>query len=93
MSKNIAPLPEWDRVLSSAARLQRILPDAVKIGTAQANELSPCLHRLESGFPTSQSSGAVVTGIQSIILVELEGLLKSKDYSSNSIKTYRDKFS
>ena len=29
MPKNTAPLPDWERVLSSAARLQRILPDAV----------------------------------------------------------------
>ncbi|MDR3086418.1 MAG: hypothetical protein LBU45_00450 [Azoarcus sp.] len=26
------PLPDWERVLSSAARLQRILPDAVLVG-------------------------------------------------------------
>ena len=31
------PLPEWDLVLSAAARLQRILPDAVLVrGTASA---------------------------------------------------------
>ncbi len=37
MSKNTAPLPEWELVLSSAARLQRILPDAVLVGgTASA---------------------------------------------------------
>ncbi|MEW6167784.1 MAG: nucleotidyl transferase AbiEii/AbiGii toxin family protein [Pseudomonadota bacterium] len=37
MSKNTAPLPDWERVLSSAARLQRILPDAVLVGgTASA---------------------------------------------------------
>ncbi|HEY8906073.1 MAG TPA: hypothetical protein VIM63_08540 [Rhodoferax sp.] len=29
---NIAPLPDWELVLSSAARLQRILPDAVLVG-------------------------------------------------------------
>lgn len=28
MSKNTAPLPDWELVLSSAARLQRILPEA-----------------------------------------------------------------
>lgn len=34
---NIAPLPDWELVLSSAARLQRILPDAVLVGgTASA---------------------------------------------------------
>ncbi|MHB1942280.1 MAG: nucleotidyl transferase AbiEii/AbiGii toxin family protein [Acidiferrobacteraceae bacterium] len=37
MSKNTARLPDWELVLSSAARLQRILPDAVLVGgTASA---------------------------------------------------------
>lgn len=37
MSKDTAPLPDWELVLSSAARLQRILPDAVLVGgTASA---------------------------------------------------------
>lgn len=37
MSKNTKPLPEWDAVLSSAARLQGILPDAILVGgTASA---------------------------------------------------------
>ncbi len=37
MSKNTAPLPDWELVLSSAARLQCILPDAVLVGgTASA---------------------------------------------------------
>lgn len=37
MQKNTAPLPEWELVLSSAAHLQRILPDAVLVGgTASA---------------------------------------------------------
>jgi hypothetical protein len=37
MSKPIAPLPEWEMVLSAAAHLQRILPDAVLVGgTASA---------------------------------------------------------
>lgn len=37
MSKNTVPLPDWELVLSSAARLQRILPDAVLVGgTASA---------------------------------------------------------
>lgn len=36
-SKNIVSLPEWELVLSSAARLQRILPGAVLVGgTASA---------------------------------------------------------
>jgi hypothetical protein len=37
MLKNIDQLPDWELVLSSAARLQRILPDAVLVGgTASA---------------------------------------------------------
>jgi hypothetical protein len=37
MQKNIKPLPDWEAVLSSAARLQTILPDAVLVGgTASA---------------------------------------------------------
>lgn len=37
MSKNIPPLPEWEEVLSSAAHLQTLLPDAVLVGgTASA---------------------------------------------------------
>jgi hypothetical protein len=37
MSKNTAPPPDWELVLSSAARLQRILPEAVLVGgTASA---------------------------------------------------------
>lgn len=37
MSENTALLPDWELVLSSAARLQRILPDAVLVGgTASA---------------------------------------------------------
>jgi hypothetical protein len=37
MSKNTALMPDWELVLSSAARLQRILPDAVLVGgTASA---------------------------------------------------------
>ena len=36
MPKSTGPLPEWDQVLSSAARLQRILPDAVLVGGTAA---------------------------------------------------------
>lgn len=37
MPKSTVPLPDWERVLSSAAQLQRILPDAVLVGgTASA---------------------------------------------------------
>lgn len=47
MSKNTPRLPEWELVLSAAARLQELLPDAVLVGgTASAiygqeNEESP----------------------------------------------------
>lgn len=34
MPKHTAPLPDWELVLSSAARLQRILPDALLRGDA-----------------------------------------------------------
>lgn len=37
MSKNAAPLPEWEAVLSAAGRLQSLLPQAVLVGgTASA---------------------------------------------------------
>ncbi len=37
MPKRTAPLPDWESVLSSAARLQQIIPDAVLVGgTASA---------------------------------------------------------
>jgi len=37
MPKNTTPLPEWELVLSSAARPQQILPDAILTGgTASA---------------------------------------------------------
>jgi hypothetical protein len=36
MPKNTAPLPDWELVLSSAARLQRILPEAVLVGGTNA---------------------------------------------------------
>lgn len=37
MSKDAAPLPDWELVLSAAARLQRFLPEAVLVGgTASA---------------------------------------------------------
>ncbi len=36
MSKSTAPLPDWELVLSSAARLQGILPDAVLVGGTHA---------------------------------------------------------
>lgn len=51
MPKNTAPLPDWELVLSSAARLQRILPDAVLVGgTAAAMYADHVLTDLRSRF-------------------------------------------
>lgn len=36
MSKSIVPLPDWELVISAAARLQQILPDAVLVGGTAA---------------------------------------------------------
>ena len=36
MSASDEPLPDWEEVLSAAARLQRILPDAVLVGGTAA---------------------------------------------------------
>lgn len=36
MSASSKPLPDWEKVLSAAARLQRILPDAVLVGGTAA---------------------------------------------------------
>lgn len=36
MSKRAAPLPDWERVLSAASRLQEILPGAVLVGGTAA---------------------------------------------------------
>lgn len=35
MPKNTVPMPDWELVLSAAARLQRILPDAVLVGVCE----------------------------------------------------------
>ncbi len=61
MSKPIEPLPDWERVLSSAARLQRILPEMVLVGgTAAAlhkNASPPRLFRV--GDIKSHQTGQV----------------------------------
>jgi hypothetical protein len=36
MSKKTEQLPDWEQVLSSAAQLQRIIPDAVLVGGSAA---------------------------------------------------------
>jgi hypothetical protein len=69
MPKNTAPLPDWELVLSSAARLQRILPDAVLVGgTASAIHAA---HRF------SRDADHVLTDLRSrfdAVLKELEAV-------------------
>jgi len=69
MPKNIEQLPDWERVLSSAARLQTILPDAVLVGgTASAVYAK---HRV------SQDADHVLTDLRSKfdeILAQLESV-------------------
>lgn len=53
---NTAPLPDWELVLSSAARLQHILPDAVRIGgTASA---------IHAGHRFSRDADPVLTDLR-----------------------------
>ncbi|OYT90569.1 MAG: hypothetical protein CFE43_17685 [Burkholderiales bacterium PBB3] len=69
MSKNTAPQPDWELVLSSAARLQRILPEAVLVGgTASAIHAA---HRF------SRDADHVLTDLRSrfdAVLNELESV-------------------
>lgn len=69
MPKNTAPLPDWERVLSSAARLQCILPDAVLVGgTASA---------IHAGHRFSRDADHVLTDLRSRfddVLKELESV-------------------
>lgn len=69
MPKNTAPLPDWELVLSSAARLQRILPDAVLVGgTASA---------IHAGHRFSRDADHVLTDLRSRfddVLKELESV-------------------
>lgn len=56
MSKHTAPLPDWELVLSAAARLQRILPDAVLVGgTASA---------IHAGHRLSRDADHVLTDLR-----------------------------
>jgi hypothetical protein len=41
MRKNTGPPPDWELVLSSAARLQHILPDAVLVGAEPPRQSTP----------------------------------------------------
>ena len=51
------PLPEWEQVLSAAARLQRIFPDAVLVGGTAAG--------LHAGHRTSRDADHVLTDLRS----------------------------
>ncbi|MDR2626312.1 MAG: hypothetical protein LBC37_08275 [Zoogloeaceae bacterium] len=82
MSKNTAPLPEWELVLSSAARLQRILPDAVLVERAfHGLNFDEVLAQLESvaGWKTARvqrpvqilgSLDGIETGVRPLIRAE-----------------------
>lgn len=69
MPNNTSTLPEWERVLSSAAHLQRILPDAVLVGgTASA---------LYAGHRMSTDADHVLTDLSTRfdqVLAELESV-------------------
>jgi hypothetical protein len=64
-----APLPDWDEVLSSAARLQQVLPDAILVGGTAAALYAQ--HRF------SNDADHVVPGLQERfddVLAELENV-------------------
>ena len=69
MPKNTAPLPDWELVLSSAARLQRILPGAVLVGgTASA---------IHAGHRFSRDADHVLTDLRQRfdeVLAQLESV-------------------
>jgi hypothetical protein len=69
MSKNTAALPDWELVLSSAAGLQRILPDAVLVGgTASA---------IHAGHRFSRDADHVLTDLRQRfdgVLAQLESV-------------------
>ena len=51
------PLPEWEQVLSAAARLQQLFPDAVLVGGTAAG--------LHAGHRTSRDADHVLTDLRS----------------------------
>jgi len=69
MPSNISRLPDWEQVLSSAAHLQRILPDAVLVGgTASA---------IYAGHRISTDADHVLTDLRSRfaqVLADLESV-------------------
>jgi hypothetical protein len=69
MPKNTAPLPDWELVLSSAARLQRILPDTVLVG-----ETASAIH---AGHRFSRDADHVLTDLRhrfDDVLAQLESV-------------------
>jgi hypothetical protein len=73
MSKTSKPLPEWERVLSAASRLQTIVPDAILVGgTAVA---------IHTGHRQSQDADHVVENLRQHfeqVLADLEGVAGRK---------------
>ena len=69
MSEPAAPLPEWEQVLSAASRLQRLLPDAVRVGdTASA---------VHAGHRFSRDADRVLPDLRArfdAVLAELEAV-------------------
>jgi hypothetical protein len=69
MPKNTLPLPEWERVLSAAAHLQRIFPDAVLVGGTAA--------ALYAGHRVSTDADHVLNDLRTrfdSVLAELESV-------------------
>jgi hypothetical protein len=67
MQNNTSPLPEWEQVLSAAAHLQRIFPDAVLVGGTAA--------ALYAGHRVSTDADHVLTDLRvrfDKVLAELE---------------------
>jgi hypothetical protein len=69
MQNNTSPLPEWEQVLSAAAHLQRIFPDAVLVGGTAA--------ALYAGHRVSTDADHVLTDLRvrfDKVLAELESV-------------------
>ena len=69
MPSNISPLPEWEMVLSSAAHLQRIFPEAVLVGGTAA--------AIYAGHRLSADADHVLTDLQTSfdeVLAQLESV-------------------
>jgi hypothetical protein len=69
MPSNTSPLPEWETVLSSAAHLQQIFPDAVRVGGTAA--------AIYAGHRLSTDADHVLTDLRTSldqVLAELESV-------------------